>query len=540
MKKTGFSFMLRLFWIYAGVALFGTLLISLNNLFINGFSWEELIRFNLKAKLFIALLMIISFMLFSYLRLKSILYIIDDGGKNKDVELIWSKLLLLPHEVFASMLIFGVFVSPAYHIIDLWMLGRPLFLWGKEDILIFLRDFFFDQSLTLTLAVLLYSLLRYNLRSLLIQLSVIKLQLIQWKASFLRPLLLTFISIFLITIFSIAGYIINAIAFDKTIHLTILFSIAFVSFAFGLFLFLFSAKEFMHELQVMIRGIHSLIGGERIKLHRKIPIISKDEVGQLAHAFNELQDYAAKEYADLEYELHLAYQVQRSLLPQESQRIGPCHIYASCQSMKEVGGDLYDTYIIDKDRFAVIIGDVSGKGISAALLMSAVIHLFKMEMSRGGSAGQILTRLNQLMVETLRGERYITLGLAVIDVRQMSASYASAGHVAPYSIRSGKVEQIVISSLPAGIAKDEVYHETIFPFSPGDQLVLYTDGLIEKLDEQGQFIGFDRFEQFLQRVDYNAHLELQFQELRTWLGEGSTAKYEDDRTLIMVRWTEDA
>ena len=540
MKKPGYQLMARLFWIYTGVALFGTLLISLNNLYINSFSWEELIRFNLKAKLFIALLMIVSFMLFSYLHLKTILHLLDGQNKSNNVEQIWNKLLLLPNVVFAAMLIFGVIVSPCYHIIDMWLQGRSIFLWVYEDLLLFLRDFLFDQSLTLTLAVLLYSLLRYHLRSLLIQLSVIKLNQIQWKASFLRPLLLTFISILLITIFGMIGYVINAIIFGYQIQLFVLFNIALVTFIFGLCLFLFLAKEFIHELQVIIRSIHSLIGRERIKLHQKIPIISKDEVGQLANAFNELQDHAAKEYADLDYELHLAYQVQRSLLPQESQLIGPCHIVASCQPMKEVGGDLYDTYIIDKDRFAIIIGDVSGKGISAALLMSAIIHLFKMEMGRGGSAGQILTRLNELMVETLRGERYITLGLAIIDTKQMTASYASAGHVAPYYIHSGKVEQIMISSLPAGIDKDEGYDEVIFPFAQGDQLLLYTDGLIEKLDEQGQFIGFDRFEQFLQKLDYTYHLEQQFLALRQWLGEGSTAKYEDDRTLIMVRWTEHA
>lgn len=538
MNKPGFPLMLRLFWIYAGVALFGTVLISLNNLFINSFSWEELIRFNLKAKLLIALLMIISFLLYSYLRLKAIFHRMDDV--SKDVEMTWNRLLLLPHEVFAAMLIFGVFVSPTYHIIDLWLLKRPIFLWIYKDLLIFLRDFLFDQSLTLTLAVLLYSLLRYHLRPYLIQLSVIKLNRIEWKASFLRPLLLAFISVLLITIFSMAGYVINSIVFGNPIHLTILFSIAFVAFLFGVCLFLLLAKEFMHELQVMIRSIHSLIGGERIKLHQKIPVISKDEVGQLAYAFNELQDYVARQYADLEYELHLAYQVQRSLLPQENQRIGGCHIVASCQSMKEVGGDLYDIYIIDKDRFAVLIGDVSGKGISAALLMSAVIHLFKMEMERGGSAGQILTRLNRLMVETLRGERYITLGLAIIDMREKTASYASAGHVAPYYIRDGKVEQVLLSSLPAGIAKDEAYSEITIPFAPNDQFVFYTDGLIEKLDEQGEFIGFDRFEQFLQKLEHTDHLERQFHVLRQWLGEGSTAKYEDDRTLIMARWTEHA
>lgn len=536
MKRPSLQLMYRLLWIYASVALFGVILISLNNLFINGFSWEELIRFNLKAKLLIGLLMVISFLLLSYIRLRKVLQFLDRSDQAHEITMVWHRLLLMPHEIFLGMLVFGVIVSPVYHLIDFWLLDRPFFHWGKEELLVFVRDFLFDQSLTLTLAVLLHSLLRHRLRSYLLTLPALKSGEVEWKTSFIRPLLLTFISIVLITIFSMMWYVLNSIVLETPIHLFVLSCIALVTFAFGLLLFLLLTLEFRRELQLMIEGIISLVGGERTKLHGKMPVISRDEVGQLAVAFNELQDYIAKEYADLEYELHLAYQVQQSLLPDESQWIGACHICASFQSMKEVGGDLYDTYILEDGRFAVLVGDVSGKGISAALLMSAMILLFKMEIGRGGSAGEVLTRLNQLMVETLRGKMYITLGLAIFDLPNKKVEYASAGHVAPYMLRCGEVDQIMISSLPLGIVSEEIYREIVVPFQPHDEWIFYTDGWIEKLDSEGQFIGFDRFEQFLQDLDPAEPLQSQLLALKKRLGEGSSAKYEDDRTLILLRW----
>lgn len=536
MKKPSLRLMCRLFFIFTGVAFFGVIMITLNNLYINGFSWEELVRFNLKAKLLIALLLVITFPSLSFLRLREVFRLIDKPKQMQYVTRVWRRLLLFPHEVFWAMLVFGAIVSPAYHLIDFWRIGKPVFHWGREEILLFMRDFLFDQSLTLTLAVLFYSLIRHTVRIYLVKMPTVHLEKNDWKASFMRPLLITFISIVLITIFSMMWYIINSIVSTETINLTILLGITLFAFLFGLILFLLLANEFRGELQYMIRGIRSLIGGDRLKLHSKMPIISRDEAGQLAAAFNELQSYIAKSYQDLEYELHLAYKVQQNLLPKENLAIGACQIYASSQPMKEIGGDLYDIYILDNQRFALLIGDVSGKGISAALLMSAMMLLFKTEMRRGGSAGEILTRLNQLMAETLRGEMYITLGLAIFDQNRKWVEYASAGHLSPYLIRDGKIEQILISSVPLGFSSEEEYHEVRIPFQPKDRLIFYTDGVIEKADEHGRFIGFDRFEQFLLSLDEESSLEEQFHRLQELLGEKSAARYEDDRTLIMVRW----
>ncbi len=513
-------------------------MITLNNLYINGFSWGELIRFNIKAKLFIALLCVISLLALSFLKLRNVLRFIDGTERVQDISKVWHSLLHLPHYIFSSMLVFGIIVSPTYHLFDKWRKGTSLNVWGNEDTLLFIRDFLFDESLSLTLAVLFFILIRHSVRTYLLKLPMLDLEDRDWKTSFIRPLLITFVSIILITIFSTLWYVLNSIVLETPIYLPVLFGIAIITFLFGLSLFLLLILEFRRELQLLIQSIRSLIGGDRMKLHGKMPIISRDEVGQLAVAFNELQNYISKEYADVEYELHLAYKVQQNLLPKDNIRIENYHIQASCQPMKEVGGDLYDIVILDEDRFALLIGDVSGKGMSAALLMSAMMVLFKTEMRRGGAAGEVLTRLNRLMVETLRGEMYITLGLAIFDRRKVNVEYASAGHVAPYIISNDRVEQILISSLPLGFSMEEEYYDVLIPYQYNDRLVFYTDGVVEKVDEHGIFIGFDRFEQFLHKLDNRMSIDVQLRHLRQLLGEGSNARYEDDRTLIMVRWEE--
>lgn len=535
MKNPSLQLLIRLFWIYTAVALFGVILITLNNLYINGFSWEELTRFNIKAKLFIALLCIVSLLVLSYIKLRHVLQFIDDSKRVLDIHKVWHRLMHFPNTIFYAMLVFGIIVSPTYHLIDKWIKGNSISVWGRYEFLLFMRDFLFDQSLTLTLAVLFYSLIRHCVRSYLLKLPIIEMNQIEWKTSFIQPLLINFISIILITIFSMLWYVLNSIALDTEINMIVLFGTAFITFAFGFCLFLILSLEFRRELQLLIYRIRSLIGGDRMKLHGKMPIISRDEIGQLALAFNELQSYVAKEYAELQYELHLAYKVQQNLLPKEKQSIGRFHIHASCQPMKEVGGDLYDIQILDGDRFALLIGDVSGKGMSAALLMSAMMVLFKTEMRRGGSAGEVLTRLNRLMVETLRGEMYITLGLAIFDQKKESVEYASAGHVAPYLIHDGRIEQILISSLPLGFSMEEEYNDMLIPYQYHDRLIFYTDGVVEKVDVHGDFIGFDRFEQFLHKLDDRIPLDEQLRQLLLLLGEGTTARYEDDRTLIMVR-----
>lgn len=264
-----------------------------------------------------------------------------------------------------------------------------------------------------------------------------------------------------------------------------------------------------------------------------MPIISQDEVGRLGVAFNQLQEQISQDYLGVQREMQLAYQVQQKLLPPSSHQIGEYQIAAVCRPTKEVGGDLYDILRLSEEQFAVIVGDVSGHGMPAALVMSAVLVLFRTEVRRGGSAGEVLSRLNQAVVEALQGDMYVTLGIGIFDQHKSNLEYASAGHVAPYILRDGLVTPILCSSLPLGITKDETYREFLMPIQPADRFVFYTDGVVEAMNEDGQMFGFPGFEKCLSQLNCTATVQSQLAALVRALPL-SRGKHDDDRTILMV------
>ena len=167
-----------------------------------------------------------------------------------------------------------------------------------------------------------------------------------------------------------------------------------------------------------------------------MPVISNDEVGELAVALNELQARVNRDNKSLQKELKLAYNVQQKLLPPGDMTIGPYRITARCQPYHEVGGDFFDVVSLSSSRFAVMVGDVSGKGMPAALLMSAQLLLFRSEVRRNGSPGEVLARMNRQLCEAMGEEGSITIGVGVIDISTDTVLYASAGHLSPYIVKT--------------------------------------------------------------------------------------------------------
>jgi serine phosphatase RsbU (regulator of sigma subunit) len=201
--------------------------------------------------------------------------------------------------------------------------------------------------------------------------------------------------------------------------------------------------------------------------------------------------------------------------------------------VKEVGGDFFDVIAADDGSFLVLIGDVSGKGLPAALLMSAVLTLFRSEAKHGGSADELLSRLNRQLVDALQGNLFVTAGIAAFE-RNGGMSYASAGHLAPYLIRrNGEVGMIPVSSLPLGIDESIGYESTYVRLEPGDRVFFYTDGVVEAPHPKGGIIGFDRLEQLLGQLPANLSPEEQMNALLAQLSFPET-QADDDRTLLLV------
>ncbi|KUO79103.1 MAG: hypothetical protein APF81_09405 [Desulfosporosinus sp. BRH_c37] len=518
----------QFFRLYLGVTLFGVSIITLDNVYIEGSTIQELRQYNFGALFAQAISGVSIFQIFTFLRLRIVRRYFQQIQEHAVVSAVWQRLSRFPSEVFWAMLIFGFIASLLYHILEAVMTGASL----RANLRELAQAVLFEQTLSLILAILFYTLIRQLLRPYILALPSERM----WefpRTTFLTYLTISFTSLMLITILSPSLYVLRMISSELPVNPWVMFSVAGSTLAFGLFLFLLLAWQFQDELRLLIQGLLSLLEGDGVWLNRRMPIISQDEVGQLGVAFNQLQDHISQDYLVVQREMQLAYQVQQKLLPPSSDQIGEYQIAAICQPTKEVGGDLYDIVRLKEDQFAVIAGDVSGHGMPAALVMSAVLVLFRTEVHRGGSASEVLRRLNHAVVETLQGDMFVTLGIGIFDQCKSTLEYASAGHVAPYLLRGGQVTPILCSSLPLGINKDEAYLQVLIPIHPADRFVLYTDGVIEAMNENGEMLGFPGFERYLSDLNSTASVQDQIDSLVKELPWGR-GNHKDDRTIIMV------
>ncbi|GAB6173135.1 hypothetical protein JCM15765_26130 [Paradesulfitobacterium aromaticivorans] len=525
--------MWKFFLLYLGVSLFGATVITLGNIFVNGAPLEELRQYDLKALSFQVSGGVIIFQLFTLIRLRPVLRYFRQLRDKAAVSSVWNRLIRFPAEMFWGMVIFGLIVSPLYHIFDHFLSDPAHQDLPWEDAIAIL----YEQTLSLTLAILFFILIRRLLRPYILSLPTEGMREFP-KSTFLTPLLISFTCLMLIAILLPTFYVLRIISAGAQVNVWMMVSFAGSTLPFGLTLFVLLGWQLRSEVQVLINGILSLVEGDQVWLNRRMPIMSQDEVGQLGVAFNELQERFSNWYQGVERELQLAYQVQQRLLPPSSDEIGDYRIAAVCKPIKEVGGDLYDLVKLNDDRFAVISGDVSGHGMPAALVMSAILVLFRTEVRRGGSGAEVLTRLNHSVVETLQGDMFVTLGIAIFDRHKSTCEYASAGHMAPYMLRGGQVRQIPCSSLPLGIGRDETYLQVVIPVQPGDRFVFYTDGVVEAMQD-GKMLGFEGFEESLARLHSGASAEEQLNALvKGWSSDRES--HSDDRTIILVEYQQAA
>ncbi len=533
-KPTAFSLMLRLSFMYVLALVFGGCMITLKNLYVNGITLSELWEFNLKALLIGIPLFILLLQVITYWRLRPVMRYIGGSTLDSGKEIIMARMLRFPAELFWGVTILSLIFSILFHTADLIYYGISPGEADKALLLGLINTTLSEQALALTISILLYTMTRSSLRPYINQLHILRIGDLK-KESLVKPILIYFISCFIIVILNLLLYMYDNLLYNEPIELPVLFWMTGLYFLFATLLFTVMIIQLRKELRTMVEGIGSLTKGDRNKLHSQIAIYHPDEMGQLADAFNELQDQISKEYDELDKELELAYMVQQQLLPGGYHEVGEYRICAICEQIKEVGGDLYDIVQLDEQRLAVIVGDVSGKGIQAALVMSAVMVLFRTEIRQGGSAGEVLGRLNRMLADTLQGDMMITLGLAICEIQTGMVEYASAGHVSPYSVRGSKVEQHRMSSFPLGIDSDQHYSEIRFVMAKGEYLILYTDGIVKSMNPSRENSGFEQLESVLASLPADGGVQRLVADLFDSLQQSVDQMHADDCTLVMIK-----
>lgn len=184
--------------------------------------------------------------------------------------------------------------------------------------------------------------------------------------------------------------------------------------------------------------------------------------------------------------------IQSALLPSSDPALPGYRIEGSCEQMQAVGGDWYDYIPLDQHRIGIVLGDVCGKGMAAALLMSATRSIVRRNIAAGVGPGEVLRRVNTSLRDDFPPGRFVTLIYAVLDGEQHTVVFSSAGHLPPLARRGGKCSSIATDSgLPLGIF-DSDFSESRVEMDPGSTVLLYTDGIVETADPAGNEYGIDR------------------------------------------------
>ncbi|HUS16097.1 MAG TPA: PP2C family protein-serine/threonine phosphatase [Chloroflexia bacterium] len=191
-------------------------------------------------------------------------------------------------------------------------------------------------------------------------------------------------------------------------------------------------------------------------------------------------------------EMHVAHEIQSSLMAPRELESGVWSIAAISVPAKEVGGDFYE-YIpaLGNSIGGIAIGDVSGKGIPAALQMAVVRTIFRIEARRRIFPAETLTRVNQSLQTEMQTQGMVTLLYAFVDPMEGVMHYANAGHNYPVLLND-HIAELKLAGLPLGVDGDTEYEEKSIPLEPGSSVVFYTDGVVEAFNKEGELFGFDR------------------------------------------------
>ncbi len=236
--------------------------------------------------------------------------------------------------------------------------------------------------------------------------------------------------------------------------------------------------------------------------------------------------------AELEQELLMARDIQQGLLLEAVPRMPGWEITAVSLPARDLGGDLYDFLPLGDGCQGIMIGDVSGKGLPAALRMAVARTVFRHEARRGAAPGETLAAVNRGVLADIP-QGMITMLYATLDIRKGTLRFANAGHNYPV-LNNGQAREIELSGLPLGVDSESDYEEVSAVIHPGDTVLLYTDGVVEATNANDEMYGYERLEQLLlTSSDWKprALVTSLLHELRTWSGIGQA----DDITMVVLR-----
>ena len=304
----------------------------------------------------------------------------------------------------------------------------------------------------------------------------------------------------------------------------------------------------------IVRRIHRLVGATAEFANgdysQRVRVTRRDEIGQLERQFNQMaeqmiasieekqrlteQHARLEERARFEQELQTAQYIQRALLPKDVPTLSGWRLMPFYRPAREVGGDLYDFIPFEDGRLGIVIGDVTDKGIPAALIMATTCTMLRTAAQATDSPGEALARVNDLLYAGTPSRMFVTCFYAILDPASGRMCYANAGHDLPYRRQANEVGELHARGMPLGLMPAMAYEEQEVILAPGEYILFYSDGLVEAHNPGREMFGFPRLKTLLaEHADWASLIDYLLNELRCFTGEAW--EQEDDVTLVALQ-----
>jgi serine phosphatase RsbU (regulator of sigma subunit) len=292
------------------------------------------------------------------------------------------------------------------------------------------------------------------------------------------------------------------------------------------------------NLSKLTEGVDRIAHGD---YSARVPLKATDEIGRLATAFNRMaadveeHQRAAVQQERVKRELELGRQIQNEMLPHESLRFGLTEVKGVSVPAREVGGDFFNYFELPNHHIALLVGDVSGKGVGAALLMANIQASLRTRLALGQDLSAIAEAIDRDVDANSPGPVYATLFVGILDPVTRRFRYVNAGHHPQYALCRQGLERMPSTGLPVGLLSGRGYTAREVQLSAGDLLFFYTDGLVEAENAAGDMFGPERLEAILAASaasspdDVLQHVE---QAVNSFRGK---AEPFDDETMMAVK-----
>jgi PAS domain S-box-containing protein len=308
-------------------------------------------------------------------------------------------------------------------------------------------------------------------------------------------------------------------------------------------------------VDVELLAVPVTVGGERVgtyamyhditelkRVEEEARQLNKDLENRVAERTEQLkitmakQQQEAQERQRIAQELQVARLIQQTLLPKSAPELRGYQIAAYYQPAREVGGDFYDFFELGDGRLGLVVGDASGKGIPAAMVMANTRSVLR-TVAQGGAVGpgQVLEEANEILYPDIPANMFVTCFYGVLDPPSGTFTYANAGHDLPYLCHGGgDAEQLWARGMPLGLMPGMGYEEKLTVLKAGEAALFYSDGLVEAHDPKGEMFGFPRLQSLVAEYGEERSLgETLLEELYSFVEEGW--EQEDDITLLTLR-----